>query len=138
MRSAALSFSRDKGTDLLDSAGIEYVARLEPSAPGSPYPEVHLAGERLHAVAVAVDDHGDACGNGAACKDTVHVEMAGSAIDLHRGSSLCRCRKQPIEVDRVAIRSRRRAVRRVRNDVDERMVDSAQITFRETVPVVAA
>ena len=73
--------------------------RLEPSAARGAHPELHLACERLHAVAVAVDDHRNAGRDRAARQQTVHVEMARSPVDFHRGSGLCGGGEESIEVD---------------------------------------
>src|SRR5947207_2001287 len=65
----------DDGTDLFDCARVQHVPRLHPAAPRHGDAQLHLPVEHVGAVAVAVDRHHGAGGDGAPRECAIQVEM---------------------------------------------------------------
>src|SRR5688572_17854160 len=108
--SATRTLARHERPDVVDAPGIEHVSGLQPSATCRPDTEVHLARERLDAMAVAVDSDPDASSHRPPREAAVHVEMPGRSVDLHRRPGGRRLGKQLVEIDGVALGMRRRSV----------------------------
>ena len=106
----AAPFGVNKGSDLGQRAGIEHLARLDPSPPGRSNPEPHLPAERGRAMAVAVDGDASPPRRQPPCaRCAVEIHVTGRAIDLERGPGLYRRRVERVEVEVVAVVSVRPA-----------------------------
>src|SRR4051812_22379447 len=86
----ARTLCRDERPHLVDAGCIEDVVRLDPAAARRPDAETHLSSQGIGAVTVAVDDDGHPGLGGTARQRTIHVEMPGRSINLHRRARLDR------------------------------------------------
>src|SRR5687767_10144793 len=90
---------------------IQHVRRFDPAAPGGADAELHLTGEAVDAVAVAVDRDGHAGGGGPPRDLAVHVEVARRAVHFHGRARCGGGGKEAVEIEAVAARPCRRPVR---------------------------
>ena len=93
-RSARGALGGDDRADLGERSRVQHVPRLDPAAPRGDDAELHLPAEHLGAVAVAVDRHGGAGGNGAARERAVQVEVRRRAVDFDDRAGLDGGREQ--------------------------------------------
>lgn len=138
MRLDTRAFARDKRADIVDAACIQDVPGLDPAASRRANAEMHLARERLDAVAVAVHHQRDASGDGPPRHQTVQVEVARRAVDLHGRTGFRGRREQSVEIHSIAGGMPRGPVGGMGNHVDERMLDGAKIALREPRAIVTA
>jgi hypothetical protein len=92
------SLARDERTDFFDAPRVEHVLGFDPPRRAVPTPNriwraSHSA--RWQSLSIAIVTRR----RRTACDGAVHVEMAGRAVDFHRGSGFGRCVKQRVEVE---------------------------------------
>src|SRR5688572_27103246 len=131
------ALTRHECPDVLDRPRVQHVRWFDPAAAGRADAELHLAGETVDAVAIAVDRDGDAGGCRLARDLAVHVEVPGCAVHFHRRSRFGRGGEQPLVVEAVPVRSAGSTIGRVRDDVYQRIADGLEIPLSQTCLVVA-
>src|SRR5262245_14867546 len=98
IRLSTRSLARDERTDLFDAPRVEHVPGLDPATTRGADAKPHLARQPFGTMAVAVDGDCHTRRRRTACHGTIHVEMAGRAVDFHRRSGFGRRVKQRVKV----------------------------------------
>src|SRR5262245_54350531 len=120
---APAAFRGNELEEVRERSRIEHVPGTDPSAPGQPHTESHLASQRLDTMTIAVhDERGPRLG----CRSravAVEIHVHGRAVDFERGTGFRGRRVQRVEVERVPLGVADEAIRGMAEDVDQGMAD---------------